>query len=760
MADASPPIISRIQDQVMDEDTTRVVSFFVWDAQTPPEQLQVTARVFGSVDLFGPAPLPIAGAGTNRWITLRPRADNSGTVTVAVSVSDAEGLQATSAFRVVVRAVNDPPQFDFIPPQFMVLGEQPRTVNVTFTDPDSASSVQLRARSSRANVLPDSSLLWRRGFDGTQPSWSLILAPGPTASPGSTAIIIEATDGLDRVFTSFTLTLRRPLFTPLPTRIPAILTFSEPLWADLDGDGSLDLLTSNRTFHLNLGNGVFSDAVELPPTSGFAQAVPADFDGDGDVDLFVAGPVHQVFRNEGGRPPRFTAQSLSGGRILLPRVWSADLDGDGDADLLLGYEGTVEWWRNDGQLVFRQVPLDWRGVLLASPADYDADGDLDLLVHDGALTSVQSAVLYKNDGSGLFQTGPTLFRAQAGLPLATILAGGWQDVNGDGNLDSWLVYAQDIAGLTNHLAVLQAGTSKELRLTWRGAGRVREPVVWADFDHDGHLDLLAPFTTEPPPWFTTSTNAYVLYRNDGRGGLETDGLPAAPGAGQMLSTAADFDNDGAVDLLARAGADWVLWRNEQAAPNSLPGAPTGLRAVVAGRRVTLFWNRAFDPNQTAALTYNVRVGTGPGRNDVLPAMSLMNGVRLIPAPGNAGHRQWLTLDLSRRPLSASTLYWSVQAVDNSLQGGPFAQEGSFTLAPDQGTELPVGVRLTARRTGGGAIELQFPAPLGSTWRLEVSTDLKAWVLTEPVWSAGSDGTARAVVGATEGRQFFRLRPVR
>jgi hypothetical protein len=256
--------------------------------------------------------------------------------------------QATSVFRLFVLAVNDPPPLDAIAPQFMVLGERPRTIEAAFVDPDSATDVQLRAWSSRANVLPDSDLTlsWRFKVT-TAAGWTLTISPGPTASAGSTVITIEATDGPNRVFTSFTLTLQRPLFAPLPTRIASDGSVSEPVWADLDGDGSLDLLTLNRTLYLHLGNGAFPDPVELPATSDVAQAVPAD------------------------------------------------LDGDGDADLLLDYRGAVEWWRNDGQLVFQQVPTDWHGAVLAAPADYDVDGDPDLLVRDGVF--VQSAVLYNNE---------------------------------------------------------------------------------------------------------------------------------------------------------------------------------------------------------------------------------------------------------------------------------------------------------------------------------------------------------------------------
>src|SRR5205823_11550116 len=114
-------------------------------------------------------------------------------------------------------------------------------------------------------------------------------------------------------------------------------------------------------------------------------------------------------------------------------------------------------------------------------------------------------------------------------------------------------------------------------------------------------------------------------------------------------------------------------------------APSGLRALVDGNRVTLFWNDSEDGNQKAALTYNVRLGSAPGRNDVVPSMSITNGVRMIPAPGNAGFNTWMVLELPFDQFNVETLYWSAQAVDASFQGGPFAAEQTFFINPPGNT---------------------------------------------------------------------------
>src|SRR5205814_1412736 len=65
--------------------------------------------------------------------------------------------------------------------------------------------------------------------------------------------------------------------------------------------------------------------------------------------------------------------------------------------------------------------------------------------------------------------------------------------------------------------------------------------------------------------------------------------------------------------------------------------------------------------------------------------STTNGVRMVPAPGNAGFNTWMSLELPLDQLNVETLYWSVQAVDASFQGGPFAAEQTFFVNPPGNT---------------------------------------------------------------------------
>ena len=99
--------------------------------------------------------------------------------------------------------------------------------------------------------------------------------------------------------------------------------------------------------------------------------------------------------------------------------------------------------------------------------------------------------------------------------------------------------------------------------------------------------------------------------------------------------------------------------------------------AVSGNTASLNWNApADDLTPAASLNYNLRIGSAPGASDVLTPMALTDGLRLLPALGNA---QTGTDAVMNLPFGQ--YYWSVQAVDTSFAGSPFAVEQQFTIAP-------------------------------------------------------------------------------
>jgi len=96
-----PPTISELPDQTVSSGTvTGPLSFSVWDAETPPDQLIVTATS------SNPALVPItsivlAGSGTSRTVTVTPVSGAKGAATITVTVSDG-ALAAHEEFQVIV----------------------------------------------------------------------------------------------------------------------------------------------------------------------------------------------------------------------------------------------------------------------------------------------------------------------------------------------------------------------------------------------------------------------------------------------------------------------------------------------------------------------------------------------------------------------------------------------------------------------------------------------------------------------------------
>ncbi len=214
--------------------------------------------------------------------------------------------------------------------------------------------------------------------------------------------------------------------------------------ADLDGDGDVDLVTVNTTaarVWLNDGTGVFTESTVAMADIGFANRTftevrIADVDNDGSLDLVAGqflGPT-LVWLNDGHGVFRDTLQAL-GESGAFPLV--GDVNGDGAADILTvrrSGSGALVWLNDgSGQFTATAQTFAWNTVQGAALGDFDGSGALDLIVLQSQFVdgqSVNRSVLLVNDGAGTFAP-------EAGTPgpehaMTSIVAG---DLNRDGALD-------------------------------------------------------------------------------------------------------------------------------------------------------------------------------------------------------------------------------------------------------------------------------------------------------------------------------------
>jgi hypothetical protein len=314
----------------------------------------------------------------------------------------------------------------------------------------------------------------------------------------------------------------------------------------------------------------FSSVTAIEPVTdgGLSRGVAwGDFDNDGDPDLVVANAINQpqmFYRNDG--PDGFfqiqfdpIVQSVGD---TEGSYW-ADYDNDGDLDLLLTnqFDQPLRLFRNDGSEAaerdgtagFVRVAAGDLGddsKMSANGAcwgDYDNDGRLDLFVvqRGGA-----DDLLFRNLGDGSFKRLTEGAVVSAGGDGRTCAAG---DVDGDGDLDLFVGnFVLDGAKSPNFF-FLNSGDGHFEAVT-QGAIVTDLQATYGssfvDVDDDGDLDLFLSNIAR--------SDHNALYLNDGRGGFtkRMDGpLVTAASRPSKGHAWGDYDLDGDLDLFIANGTE-------------------------------------------------------------------------------------------------------------------------------------------------------------------------------------------------------------
>jgi len=234
-------------------------------------------------------------------------------------------------------------------------------------------------------------------------------------------------------------------------------------------------------------------------------AAVEDFDGDGRLDVLTstwdpALSLTLFLRSaDGGFTDHTEQANLEGLRGGL-NVVHADYDGDGDADVLVlrgawlhGETGRHpnSLLRNDGDAHFLDVTFlvglgdGHYPTQAAGWADYDNDGDLDLYVGNEASQRARyPSQLFSNQGDGTFED---VARRAGVINMRYAKGVDWGDVDADGRIDLYVSNQLD----ANRLYMNEADGTFEDVAAERGVQDPRQSfATWFwDYDNDGHLDL-------------------------------------------------------------------------------------------------------------------------------------------------------------------------------------------------------------------------------------------------------------------------------
>ena len=508
-------------------------------------------------------------------------------------------------------------------------------------------------------------------------------------------------------------------------------------FADVDGDGDPDIVHSSphgNFILVNDGADTFTDetSARLPAylrtdcQNIWDDVVSGDLDGDGDIDLVFSNRTHNI------GPAGCTDRRMWGPNAILYN------DGTGvfGRTQILGKPDTEPFEDREGSshgIEISDINNDGRLDLVISRERNYGDGVSNPSAADG-MTAVQLEYRLNTgdtDGDGRIDWG-----SPVGIPT-----GGYSnnietfDFDNDGDIDIFVARSGTDELHLNQWTETSGSTLfnsvASNTIDAPGSDNYSYDVSVGDLNNDGLLDIAVPDVDGGP------TGANALYLNDGGNGFErsNDTMITSASPYFRLSVAfADVNLDNRIDM---------VWTGDDRDPDNEP--PTVLLNTTAGGADTIAPRvenptLLFSAGAPDAANFRVRItDSAPDLDDIDASFNwtAVGSMGTIVSAPSAAELGWAAKSTYQSRIACSVL-------TNGFQAGETLASLNGTVTAADGRTTPNSASVTLSSLGA-AVPGNLASAFGSSAGSELAITIKEPTTTSPSVAQPSDGSGRLLV---------------